>query len=228
MSMPEGDSSTDVAIAVPHTGSVSMRWAIRLSELQMPPHTIVAKRTAAIDLAREQTVEDALEADPEWILFMDSDVVPPANVFQQLTRHGQPIVSGLYYMDNPDGVHPAMWRLDEYDAPSIMEKEREGLVNVDAVGFGCLLVHRDVLEDIDRPWFRWTKGYEDHPWDLQHLGEKPGVSEDFFFCHRAQQAGYDIYVDTTTRCIHGKTCYLSDDGLFMQSQLNPEHMHDDR
>jgi|AntRauTorcE11898_2_1112593.scaffolds.fasta_scaffold16891_1 hypothetical protein len=228
MSGTAGESSPDVAIAVPHTGSVSMRWAIRLSELQMPPHTIVAKRTAAIDLAREQTVEDALVSDPEWILFMDSDVVPPADVFQRLTRHGQKIVSGLYHMDNPDGVHPAMWRLDEYDAPTIMEKEREGLVNVDAVGFGCLLVHRDVIEDIERPWFRWTKGYDNHPWDLQHLGEKPGVSEDFFFCHKAQQAGYDIYVDTTTKCIHGKTCYLSDEGTFMQSQLNPEHMNDDR
>jgi len=218
-----GQQTPDVAIAVPHTGSVSMRWAVRLSELEMPPHTIVTKSTGAIDLAREKTVEDALRTDPDWILFMDSDVVPPRDVFQRLARHGVDIVSGLYYMDNPDGVHPAMWRLDEEESPAISGYDREGLVNVDAVGFGCLLVSREVIDTLERPWFRWTKGYDDHPWDLQHQGEKPGISEDFYFCHKAQEAGYDIYVDTTVKCMHEKKCLLTDDGVFLQSQLNPSN-----
>jgi len=34
------------------------------------------------------TVEDALEVDPEWILFMDSDVIPPADVFPRLRNRG--------------------------------------------------------------------------------------------------------------------------------------------
>jgi hypothetical protein len=218
-----GQQPPDIAIAVPHTGTVSMRWAVRLAELEMPQHTMVSKSTAAIDLAREKTVEDALETDPEWILFMDSDVIPPRDVFQRLHSHGQDIVSGLYYMDNPDGVHPAMWRLDENDSPAICGYDREGLVSVDGVGFGCLLVNREVFETLERPWFRWTQGYEDHPWDLQHKGEKPGISEDFYFCHKALAAGYDIYVDTTVKCMHEKQCYLTDDGLFLQSQLNPSN-----
>jgi len=215
-------SSPDVAIAIPHTGSVSMRWAVRLSELRMPPHTINSKSTAAIDQAREQSVVDALRSDPEWILFLDSDVVPPEDVFERLRGHGVDVVSGLYYVDNEEGMAPAMWRLDEYDAPTSFEYRRKGLINVDAVGMGCLLVHRRVLEDVDRPWFRWTKGFEDHPWDLQHLGESPGISEDFYFCHKVQQAGYEIYVDTTVECLHEKRCVLSDDGIFLEAQLNPD------
>lgn len=213
--------TTEVVIAVPHTGSVSMRWAVRLSELRMPPHAIVSKSTAAIDRARELTVEDALELDPEWLLFIDSDVVPPVDAFERLRRHGVDIVSGLYYMDNPDGVHPAMWRLDDDDSPAIVGYDREGLVNVDAVGFGCLLVNRQVLDDVERPWFRWTEGFEDHPWDLRRRTGVPGVSEDFHFCQKATSAGYEIYVDTTVKCMHEKGCLLTDDGVFLESQLDP-------
>ena len=212
----------DVAVAVPHTGSVSMRWAVRLSELEMPPHTIVSKSTAAVDFAREMTVEDALETDPDYVMFVDSDVIPPRDVFGRLASHDVGVVSGLYYMDNPDGVHPAMWRLDEDNSPAITDYRRKGLVNVDAIGLGCCLVKRDVLENLERPWFRWTRGYEEHPWDLRHEGEGPGISEDFYFCHRLQEAGHEIYVDTTVECLHEKTCYLGAEDVYLQSQLAPE------
>lgn len=228
----------DIAIVVPHTGQVSMRWAIRLATLDIPPHYIVTKSTAAIDLAREQTVEDALELDPEWLLFLDSDVIPPLDVFHRLRRHDHPIVSGLYFVDG-EFVHPAMWVLNEDESPSSVDFDDDGnmlygdthspssvpigengLVTVDAVGLGCLLVHRSVIDDLERPWFKWTEGYEEHPWDLRHAGGRPGISEDFYFCHKAQQAGYDIYVDTTVRCGHEKTCLLTADGVFLESQLS--------
>jgi hypothetical protein len=225
MSAP-AHSTPDLAIAIPHTGTVSMRWAVRLAELEIPPASIVSKSTGALDLAREETVQDALEVDPEWILFLDSDIIPPKDVFQKLTRHGVPIVSGLYYIDNPDGVHPGVWRLDENNSPAIAGIDREGLINVDAIGFGCVLVHRSVIDDIEPPWFRWTKGFDDHPWDLQHQGEHPGISEDFYFCHKAQEAGYDIYLDTTVKCMHEKQCLLTSEGLFLQSQMNPDRDSD--
>lgn len=227
----------DIVIVVPHTGHVSMRWAVRLATLELPPHYIVTKSTGAIDLAREQTIEDALEHDPEWLLFLDSDVIPPLDVFQRLRRHGRDIVSGLYYVDG-DFVHPAMWVLDENDSPSSVDFDgqgnmlygdthspskapigEDGLVSVDAIGLGCLLVHRRLIDDVERPWFRWTKGYDQHPWDLKHAGERFGVSEDFYFCHKVQEAGYDIHVDTTVQCAHEKGCVLTAEGVFLESQL---------
>lgn len=198
-----------------------MRWAVRLSELRTPGHAIVTKSTAAVDLARELTVEDALESNPDWLLFLDSDVIPPADVFPRLRNRGLDVVSGLYYVDTPEQPHPAMWRLDDTDSPTPVANSREGVFNVDAIGLGCLLVNAEVFEEIERPWFRWTRGYDEHPWDLRHQGERPGISEDFDFCYKVKEAGYDVYVDTTVKCIHEKTCYLSDDGIFLQAQLNP-------
>ena len=74
----------------------------------MPLHTIVSKSTAAIDLVREMTIENALETDPDYVIFMDSNVVPPRDVFGRLASHNVGVVSGLHYIDNPDGIHPAM------------------------------------------------------------------------------------------------------------------------
>jgi len=228
----------DVAIVVPHTGSVSMRWAVRLATLELPPHIIVTKSTAAIDRARELTVEDALNADPEWLLFLDSDVIPPEDAFVRLQRHGKPVVSGLYLVDD-EFVSPAAWMLDQNDSPAtieidengrlvyddagtaaVLEADENGLVTVDAIGLGCVLVRASVFEELDRPWFRWTKGYEDHPWDLRHKGSVPGISEDFFFCHKLAEAGIDIHLDTSVQCAHEKGCLLTSDGVFLESQVS--------
>lgn len=226
-----------IAIVVPHTGTVSMRWAIKLATLDMPHHHIVAKSTAAIDRAREQTVVDALETGAEWLLFLDSDVVPPVDVFGRLARHEQPVVSGLYYVDG-EQPHPAVWMLDDdrpttlgvdtegrlvFDDdgdPTPLEPESNGLLSVDTIGLGCVLVHASVFDDIDRPWFRWTKGFEEHPWDLGGLNGNMGVSEDFFFCHKLAEAGYDIYLDTSVQCAHEKGCLLTNDGVFLEAQVS--------
>ncbi len=236
--MPDPDSEDpDLAIVVPHTNSVSMRWAIRFATLDLPSHHVVARSTAALDLARERTVEDALSAGVDWLLFLDSDVIPPEDVFPLLRRHDRRVVSGVYYVPGVDSVvYPAVWRLDDGgelkpvevdDDGRILSETGEvlatpdasGLVTVDAIGLGCALVHRSVFEAVDRPWFRWTKGYESHPWDLSHEGEVPGISEDFYFCHKVGQAGFDVHLDTSVQCAHEKRCLLTDDGAYLESQI---------
>lgn len=215
-----------------------MRWAVRLATLDMPPHHIVTKSTAAVDRARELTVEDALAADVEWLLFLDSDVVPPVEVFGLLRRHDEPVVSGLYYVDG-EQPHPAAWVLDDDslasvgvdqsgrlivddDGEAVTLEPENGLFTVDAIGLGCVLVHASVFEDLDRPWFRWTKGYEEHPWDLRHASDVVGISEDFYFCHKVAEAGYDVHLDTGVQCAHEKGCLLTTDGVFLESQVSGE------
>lgn len=238
MSDTDGDG-VELAVVVPHTGNVSMRWAVTLATLDAPPHHIVTKSNAALDLSRELAVEDALEGGAEWLLLLDSDVIPPPDVFFQLQRTGRRVVSALYLVDH-DVPQPAAWVLDD-DSPSSVRvdakgnvivdddgdprrigRDETGLVTVDAIGLGCVLVHRSIFEKLEQPWFRWTKGYEDHPWDLRDESGEPGVSEDFFFCHRLAEAGIDIHLDTSVQCAHEKGCLLTGDGVVMESQLDGE------
>jgi 2-polyprenyl-3-methyl-5-hydroxy-6-metoxy-1,4-benzoquinol methylase len=62
------------------------------------------------------------------------------------------------------------------------------LIECDAVATGCLLIHREVLETMEPPWFQYvTEGY----------------SEDLWFCNKAKY-DYDIpiYCDISTICGH--------------------------
>lgn len=212
MSWQKQQNDPDLAVVVPNTGTVSFDWCTKFSSLRLPEHVVSSKQTAALDLAREQTIEMAMEVDPEWVLFLDSDVFPPKDIFFQLRQHDLDVISGVYYVKK-DPPHPAMWRLDKEDTLSPVYQFKEDLiVEVDAVGLGCTLVNKRVFEDIDRPWFRWTEGYEDHPWDMRSVGGQQGIGEDFYFCHKAKEAGYNIYVDTSIMCLHEGSALIGANG----------------
>lgn len=57
------------------------------------------------------------------------------------------------------------------------------LLAVDAVATGSILIHRDVLEKMDKPIFEY---------------KMKGISEDLQFCHEAKLAGFQSYCDLST------------------------------
>jgi hypothetical protein len=78
-----------------------------------------------------------------------------------------------------------------YDgAVGINGMEEEGLIYVDAVGTGGILLHRSVLETIPGPWFEYEDGM---------------VSEDLSFCDKAKfQYKIPVYCDLSTISGHYK------------------------
>jgi len=205
---------TEVCIGIIHTGACSMAWAINFARLRHPPGTIYSlHRGSPFDVARNSIVDRFLDSGAKFLFFLDSDVLPPDNALERLMSHNLPIVSGLYYrrhIERPGKPpHPCMWKIVppnvEMTCPTCAQKfrtkegkyqpilnpPRNALVEVDAVGAGCLLIHRRVFEKLERPYFRWTLGWVE-----------PGVSEDLYFCERARDAGFRILVDTGVRCGH--------------------------
>lgn len=62
------------------------------------------------------------------------------------------------------------------------------LIECDAVATGCMLIHRSVLETMERPWFEYEAG---------------GNSEDLTFCDKAiTEYNFPIYCDVSTICGH--------------------------
>lgn len=214
------DDTPEAALPIPQTGDVSFHWALRLHTMALPSHVITSKNIAPIDLAREKSVEAALDSGAEWIFMLDSDVIPPRDVYPRLKQHQVDIVSGMYFAKKED-PHPAMWKVNpDGGLAPVVEWPENALIEVDTVGLGCALIHRRVFEDIERPWFRWTQGYDSHPWDTEEINGEVGIGEDFYFFHKAKEEGYNVYADTSVECKHEVGGMLDSEGYKIISQTN--------
>lgn len=177
-------------IGMPHKGFVTTEWALSLRNLSSPPGCMYSvSRGFSIDETRNILVEELLKSDCDWLLFLDTDVIVPPDIIMRLLAHRKPIMSALYYTRFPP-IEPAMW-VGEGDGKKSIGYVPGDIVEAQYVGMGACLIHRTVFEKISKPWFRWTQGFEEN-----------GVGEDFFFCKKARESGYHIYVDTAIVCKH--------------------------
>jgi len=81
--------------------------------------------------------------------------------------------------------------------------EETGLIPVDGVGTGCLLINRRVLEEeVAPPWFRFVYN-EDGTLKL---------GEDFFFGEKLRQSGVDMFVSSEHLCSHYRKVDLTEYG----------------
>lgn len=144
---------------------------------------------------------------------MDSDVIPPTDAIPQLQSLKLPIVSGLYW--SKKGC-PGMWRAapDRQTYNPIVKWPENQIIEVDAVGAGCLLIDVrvfDVLDKLKLPWFEWQ---------IKDPAEQGGkFSEDFAFCRYAQQAGFKIYCHTGIKCLHEQMRALDYKGGYKEEGL---------
>mgnify|MGYP001559767756 FL=1 len=190
--------------------------------LQKPPGTLLTKIHApGIDNARNLIIA---ELKRDWLFFMDDDQTFPPETLMRLLSWDLPIVSGLYFKSpgkpvphaygydhgearkHPEGQEQAdhfyMAAVNEVAAylsrfgdqikdgapTALLPATRQDLIEVDGVGAGCLLVHRRVFEAIEKPYFQCNPGTP--------------IGEDFYFCRKAQAAGFKIYVDPGILCGH--------------------------
>lgn len=142
-----------------------------------------------VHTARESLAEQVLEAGFDFILWLDSDMRFPKDLLERLLQHGKPIVGVNYCsrgapyrfiaIETLENEHPGEGR------QLATTEESTGLAEVDAVGFGALLMKTSVLVSMleDRPWFFYE--YTEHG----HTGE------DVFFCQKARKHDWKIYVD---------------------------------
>jgi hypothetical protein len=139
--------------------------------------------------ARNDCVRAFLNTDASYLFFVDSDAVPPENAIEMLMSHGfdKKIVSGLCFeikvdIDGiPKKVPMALRKVK--DGYKIIDKELKGLIEVDAAGTICVIIHRSVFQNVEPPWFE-------------------GIAEDFHFYEKAKKMGFSIYVDCNCTVKH--------------------------
>jgi len=206
-----------IAMPCPKPGVVSFAWALAMRQLEVPDPTFwFSTNIPRIDLAREQCVEAMLRHQCNYIMFIDTDVipiVPLANkgwtvdktavmrLLKTAKDHNLAVLSGLYFEKEKDAErHPAAWVWVEGRGLQHMA-ERGGLVQVDAIGLGFALIHRSVFERMSRPWFRYKES--PHPWDKYSDEPGQGVGEDFYFCYKLiTELNIRPIVDCSVKCLH--------------------------
>ena len=169
-------------------------------------HAIKGSASTKCGSLNEATAK-ALDWGAEWLFFMDVDMTFPIDAIKRLMSHGKQLVSGLYHVGNPpyapvagwvalDATHPTGykfvnqmgdgWRFHYARFP-------DGLVEVDWVGAGCLLVRRDVFTAIG--WPAWKDLW------LDDQGQRI-MGHDVNLCLRAKAAGIPLFVDADVNCGH--------------------------
>jgi GT2 family glycosyltransferase len=172
-----------------------------------------------VDKARNYMVNEALKGGFDYLFFVDDDNPIPPDTLEKLLEDDKDIVSApiLGRVANKDGKHPlcAFYSKEATaDGKSLklyypIEKFREEgpLHKVDAVGTGCLLIKRKVLEEL-------IKIHKDGLFEFGDIKFKKKItvdgqeydrrtmSEDAEFSERAVNAGFGIWVDDRIRPYH--------------------------
>jgi hypothetical protein len=159
-----------------------------------------------VDHTRNNQVKSFLETKATHMFLLDSDCEPEPETIVKLLEHDKDIVNSVCpgYVDG-EVVYTSGWKLTEAgkgkfkmltptaaDLPS-------GLVEIDACGATGVLIKRHVFETIPYPWFKILYRVD---------GSGIEMGEDFFFCTKAKQFGFQLYSDFSLVQKHYKTVSL--------------------
>ena len=180
-------------IAIPTSRDIEIQCAASIIGMEREGRIgVFCPQSYSIDASRNLIVEHALEIGYDYIMWIDSDMILPKNTLTTLMSHDKDVVSGVYAY-KLIGAENAVAKRFKDKAKDIYEDiplkeitESKRLIEVDGVGFGCVLTKVDVFRHIKKPWFRYT----------------PNMGEDIYFCRKAQKAGYQVYLDTSILCGH--------------------------
>lgn len=228
-----------IGIALPHASRSiqypgtheNMRRAMDYADKRGYEFLVSDPSSASVASNRNVAANTLLKGGADWIFTCDDDMFYPEDIFIKLIEHDKDIVSGLYVgrsapfpimAFNPHketGVHQTIKHTDF---------KRGDVIEVCAVGGGCVFIKREVFEKIPSPWYCmppaiWLKsliwlhkqlgmGFPTKEIPKEILPESKDINpdvwdggvtgEDVYFCLLAGAFGYKIYLDTGIECAH--------------------------
>ena len=145
--------------------------------------------------AREEAAKLAIEHHMDYLFMVDDDMECPEDLFERLWAHNVDIVAPLAFTRNfphKPVIYATMEGWDEvrrvpyFRNHFVMNYPKDRLVECDAVGFGAVLIKVSVLKAMAKPLFMSTCG----------------TGEDVYFCLKAREQGFRVFMDTSTKLGH--------------------------
>lgn len=176
------------------------------------------------------------QSEHAFMLLLDHDTIFEPDCLDRLRHHQIPYLSGNYMRRRYNPVLPVWY---DNGKPGVMPMRPmtrvppdNALIPLGASGWGCILMHRDVVT-ATRPILKGEPEIiEDdmdvYPYDLQAILDgrekliplrsvKDAVGSDIRFPFFAKLAGFQLYGDTGCKCYHVTSYPLSPDDYASQS-----------
>lgn len=223
-----------VFVATPTTGTIIdlQTYALRAIEKQYKDKVELVYPKQCVrrifhDFARNGMVEEFLESGADVLWFLDSDISPPVNVLDLVTKDlDKWELAGAPYpvfMTPPGKKDPAVVYCI-YDnaakggyAPT--DIPRSGKTFVNAVATGCMFIKREVIERIEKPYFNF---------EFKEDSREMTIGEDLGFCRKVNELGYQFFVDYSLTCKHYKNVCLQDVNNYAIEYANNSVMQYDK
>lgn len=187
--------------AIPHGDDVFYNFWM-LAQQGLPIMNIPYGRT---DLVRNKAAMMLLKSNYTHVIMLDQDHQHPPDIVQRLARWvimdpTKLVVGGLNFRRGAP-YDPCCFLAGKNGALHPPVDWEQGLIRVDAVGTGSILIAREAFEVIEPPWF-----YNDY----SRVWENAWPGEDIGFARKCMAAGIDHWVDTTTTSPHMIDAYIDE------------------
>ena len=181
-----------ILVAVPCSDEIDVGFVQCLLALnQIGEVRVMLMSGSLIYASREAMSAKAVEEGFDFVMWFDSDMTFPSTVLLDLVAHDKDMVTGICAMRRAPYL-PCIYREVDGKLTSVTEWGTR-LLEVDACGFGVVLVKVEILE----------KMFEKYQTCFQPMY---GFGEDISFCKRVKELGYKIYADPNVEIGHiGKT-----------------------
>lgn len=194
---------------------VSLKLAVSLARFAQaaPQHGVDVNigsvcGCSVVSRARNLLVKDFLESNADYLMFIDSDInFEPGDIFRlmawaQDTKKG--IVAGVPRVRDVKKTYIA--DLD-HDENGDLTMNGMGLVRATRVATAFMLIQRSVVTDMmaahpDWSYFDKRCGKEVPALFDFKLTDEGYIGEDFLFCDRAREIGYEVWIDPTIALGH--------------------------
>lgn len=146
---------------------------------------------ASRNILRQKVIDE----DCDYLFSLEQDVLPPPDILEKLTKHNKKVITAVYFANNmiPGEtlykLIPLVYVLEDEKTLSMRplnEQElwgKNGLMKVVSAGLGCVLIHRDILKEVQ---FRYELNTFDDRWFFKDLYNKK----------------IPVYADTSIKCKH--------------------------
>lgn len=187
-----------VFIAVPSLDTLPALFCQSLALLQRAGDTMIGFEVGSLVYnARNNLARQAIKAEADWVLWLDSDMVFNPDLLQRMlnvcTENDIDFLTALCFRRKPPYTPCLFDRLDKVEkgaSYTALLSVPEGRFQVGGCGFAGVLMSTDVLISVSAKF----NGRMFDPMD--------GFGEDVAFCWRARQCGYDIWCDSDIEMGH--------------------------